>query len=164
MSATGTIAFVPFPFAEPTAAASDLAGYVTEQMRRCRRLLRNSVCLGQDENGVLEDLHTMAAECAEDNWDGYNAVAIRPETIAHARRFIDALPLGTSMPSVGAEPDGHVTLEWHRSARWTLSASVAPNGELHYAALLGARKAYGTEPFFGDVPATVRDLIAQVES
>ncbi|MFH0937823.1 MAG: hypothetical protein V1899_00835 [Planctomycetota bacterium] len=67
------------------------------------------------------------------------------------------------MPSVGAEPDGHVTLEWHHSSRRTLSVSVSPDGELHYAALFGASKVYGTEPFFGNVPKSILDLISQVD-
>jgi len=40
--------------------------------------------------------------------------------------------------------------------------SVSPEGDLHYAALLGPNKAYGTELFFGEVPKAILDLIARV--
>jgi hypothetical protein len=56
-----------------------------------------------------------------------------------------------------------LTLEWHSSPRRTLSVSITPEGDLHYAALLGPRKkAYGTEPFFDEVPKAILDLIGQV--
>jgi hypothetical protein len=45
-----------------------------------------------------------------------------------------------------------------------LSVSVSPDGELHYAALLGLSKAYGTEPFFGEAPRPILDLIFRVGS
>jgi hypothetical protein len=40
--------------------------------------------------------------------------------------------------------------------------SISPDGELHYAALLGSAKTSGTEPFVGDVPKVICDLIARV--
>jgi hypothetical protein len=72
------------------------------------------------------------------------------------------MPLGFPNPSVGAEPDGHLTFEWHRSSRRTLSISVSPEGKLHYAALLDSSKAYGTESFLGTVPKIILDLIHRV--
>jgi hypothetical protein len=53
-------------------------------------------------------------------------------------------------------------LEWYHSPRRTLSISFSKNSELHYAALLGASKTYGTEPFFGDVPKIIVDLVSRV--
>ena len=66
------------------------------------------------------------------------------------------------MPSIGAEPDGQITVEWYRSPQRTLSVSISPDGELHYAALLGSAKTCGTEPFTGAVPNVVADLIHRV--
>lgn len=107
-------------------------------------------------------LEQLSKECAGDGWDGYGAAAILPETITQTRRFMEALPPGTPAPSVGAEPDGCVTLEWHRSSCRTLSVSIAPGDQLHYAALLGTRKAYGTEPFFGDISPIILAHLAEV--
>jgi len=111
---------------------------------------------------VTAHLAAIAAECAAPNWDGYGAIPVIPVTIAHAHRFLDALPADVPAPQVGAEPDGHVTLEWHRAARRTLSVSISPEGELHYAALLGSAKAFGTEEFSGEVPQIILDLIHRV--
>lgn len=38
---------------------------------------------------------------------------------------------------------------------------VSPEGDLHYAALLGSSKVYGTEPFFGETPSRILELIRQ---
>ncbi len=93
------------------------------------------------------------------NWDGYGAEPLRMETVQKARRFLDSLPLGFPAPTLGAEPDGQITLEWYQSQRRTLSISVSPEGDLHYAALLGHNKAYGTESFSGEIPKRILELV-----
>jgi hypothetical protein len=114
-------------------------------------------------NGVFEDLLTTFEECREPNWDGYGAQAVREETYYLARKFLAALPLGTPEPSIGAEPDGDITAEWYRSPQRTLSISISPGGELHYAALLGAERICGTETFGDRMPPVLRDLIACIQ-
>jgi hypothetical protein len=137
------------------------AEYIAKAAAENRRRLRRSESLGLDSS-VFEDLASVARDCSEADWDGYEAVAVDQETFRNAYRFLEALPLGTSTPSVGAEPDGHVTLEWHRSEGRTLSVSISPEGDLHYAALIGPNRAYGTEVFFGEVPEPILDLIRRV--
>ena len=72
-----------------------------------------------------------------------------------ARGVFEALPLGTPPPTVGAETDGHLTLEWYRSTNRVLSVSVSPEGLIYYAALLGTSKRSGTEPFRGEIPEDI---------
>ena len=67
-------------------------------------------------------------------------------------------------PSVGAEPDGQITFEWYQSQRRILSVSVSQEGDLHYAALLGYSRRYGTEPFFGEIPADILKLVHRAVS
>jgi hypothetical protein len=143
-------------------ANSPTALFVDKEAQRGRRLLQESRVLGFRGKGAFDELNQVYAECLEPNWDGYGAMPVSNTTYQLAYEFLDALPLGTPLPSFGAEPDGHLTLEWHHSPSWTLSVSVSPEGELHYAALLGTRRAYGTEPFFGDAPNVIMDLIQQV--
>jgi hypothetical protein len=104
----------------------------------------------------------VAEECRSENWDGYGAAQVTDKTFWQAFHFLSALPLAFPKPSGGAEPDGHLTFEWHRSSRRTLSVSVSPEGDLHYAALIGFSKAYGTEPFPGTVPKIILELIQRV--
>ena len=142
--------------------ASETAGFVARQIEQGRRQLRDSYTLGQQAMGSLNELYQVFDECREANWDGYGAAPVSVRTFHSAHEFLEALPLGTPAPSVGAEPDGHLTFEWYRSSRRTLSVSVSPEGELHYAALIGTGKHYGTEPFYGEVPRIIVDLIHRV--
>lgn len=146
----------------PTRGSSETSRYVARQTEKGRHRLNESYSLGLAAKGVFDDLFSVARECSTANWDGYGAEAVTQETLSRANSFLEALPLGTPAPSAGAEPDGHLTLEWHHSPRRTLSVSVSPDGDLHYAALLGRRKAFGTEPFFGEVPTPILDLIWQI--
>jgi hypothetical protein len=145
-------------------ATSEIARFVSEQALWGCRHLQESFTLGLRGKGAFDELSQVYEECLDPNWDGYNALPITEETFRLTRELLEALPLSTPPPSFGAEPDGHITLEWYSSPRRTLSVSVSPEGELHYAALLGESKAYGTEPFFGDAPKVIVDLIHRVMS
>lgn len=144
--------------------ASKTANFVTKQIQEWRRQLQDSYVLGQWAKGSLNELFQIFEECRHPNWDGYGAAPVSERTFLSACEFLEALPLGTPAPSIGAEPDGHITLEWHRSPRRTLSISISPENDFHYAALMGASKAYGTAPFFGEVPKEIVDLIHRIVS
>ena len=141
--------------------ASPEARFIEEQLAESRNKLQASVSLGR--RVVEERLCTIAEECREPNWDGYGAEPISDGTYTLAYSFLEALPLGSSMPTVGAEPDGQITFEWHRSARRTLSVSIDPEERLHYSALLGASKVHGEEPFFGEIPDRIVESIGCLE-
>jgi hypothetical protein len=89
---------------------------------------------GQD---VFEELLKALEECREPNWDGYGAQSVCEETYHLAHQFLTALPLSIPVRSIGAEPDGQITVEWYRSPQRTLSVSISPDGEFLCAALLG---------------------------
>ena len=142
---------------------SQAAQFVRDQIAQHNRFLHKSAAIGI-EKVIREELADVWEECREPNWDGYDALPVTWDTYNNAKRFLLALPFGIPTPSVGAEPDGHVTLEWHHSRRRTLSVSISPDDELHYAALLGPGKTCGTEPFFGEIPRIILDSIGRVYS
>lgn len=141
---------------------SDIARFVAEQAEQGHRQLKDSFTFGLGGKGAFGELGEIYEECLEPNWDGYNALPVTEDAYQAAYRFLEALPLSIPLPSFGAEPDGHITMEWYCSPRRTLSVSVSPDGDLHYAALLGDGSAYGTEPFFGEAPKAIVDLIQRV--
>lgn len=143
-----------------TRASSETASYAVTQLDAGRRHLQNSYSVGL--GSVFHELIAVAEECSEPDWDGYGAEPVSDESYRTAYRLLEALPLGTSAPTVGADPDGQLTLEWHRSPRRTLSISSSSQNELHYAALIGPNRAFGMEAFFGEVPARVVELIRRV--
>lgn len=146
----------------PTHGASATAWFVTDEAERGCHRLQDSYAFGMVGKGVLSELLQTVKECRDPNWDGYGAEPVSDGTYYLAQQFLKALPLGTPAPSIGAEPDGHLTVEWYRSPRRTLSVSISPEGDLHYAALMGSAKAFGTEPFFGEAPRAIVDLIHRV--
>ena len=145
-----------------TRGASEVANFIAQQRAAGRQSLQNSFYFGFDVRKAFNELFSVAEECKSANWDGQGARAVSEESYRAAYKFLEALPLGVVAPSVGVEPDGEMTLEWCHSARRTLSISFSKNGEIHYAALLGASKTYGTEPFYGDVPRIIMDLASRV--
>jgi len=108
---------------------------------------------------AFNELGEVWEESCRDNWDGGGACTVAWQTVQNAHRLIKALPLGYALPSVGVEPDGHVTLEWYRSPRWTLSVSVSPEGTLYYSALFGSEDPRGSCQFFDQIPETILFLI-----
>jgi hypothetical protein len=143
---------------------SEAARFVATQLREGRRALCRTYTFGHAFMEALEGLASIQAQCSRPNWDGFGAEPVRQETIWAAYRFLEALPYGLPVPTVGAEPDGQITLEWHRSPRRTVSISVASDDNLHYSALFGPNKQYGTEVFFGEAPKAILDLIHRVQA
>lgn len=56
---------------------------------------------------AIDELERLAV-----NWDGYGAVAIHADTIARARRILDALRAVGFDPEVTPNPNGTVSFEW----------------------------------------------------
>ncbi|MDE3068089.1 MAG: hypothetical protein KGJ60_11135 [Verrucomicrobiota bacterium] len=158
MTTTALISYSPMA----TRGASELAHFVAQQSAAGRSSLQDSFYFGFNLQEVLNELYAVAEECKSANWDGQGAAAVSDESYRAAYKFLEALPLGAVAPSAGVEPDGEMTLEWYHSPRRTLSISFSKNGELHYAALIGASKVYGTEPFFGEVPQIITGLVSRV--
>jgi hypothetical protein len=145
-----------------TPGFSDAAVYVDEVTRRPRMKLHESHVF-EIGSALRDELATVWEECREPNWDGFGALPVSQETLQNVYRLLESLPLDCPAPSIGAEPDGALTLEWHRSARRTLSVSVGDDGNLHFAGLFGPNRAYGTEAFFGEVSKTILELIRRVD-
>lgn len=157
-SAFPTLGFVT------TQGSSEAAQFVAAAAKWACRRLQDSYALGVGGKGVFSELDSVANSCRVENWDGYGAAPVSADVYELVCQFLQALPLGIAAPSVGAEPDGQLTLEWYRSPRRLLSVSISSEGDLHYAALLGPNRAYGTEVFFGDIPRTILDLIHRVQA
>jgi hypothetical protein len=121
-----------------------------------RRALRGST-LGHQE--ALEELWEVWNECRSPGWDGYGALSVERDTLQGAYTLIESLPLGFPRPTIGADPDGQLTLEWRKSPSRILSVSIDPDRFLHYAGLFGASKRYGTLAFFSTAPAELLQLV-----
>ncbi|QVL32225.1 hypothetical protein KIH39_25885 [Telmatocola sphagniphila] len=135
----------------------DYALVIDSCIRFRQNQLRTSSTLGHHE--VLDELWKVWDGCKQPNWDGFGAVPVTESSFVLAYELICSLPLAFPRPSIGAEPDGHLTMEWYKSPQRVVSVSVDPTGLLHYAGLFGSNKHYGSMPFFGTVPAYLIKLI-----
>ena len=109
-------------------------------------------------------LEKLAAECSQENSDGYGAVAVSTAAVANAARLIRVLPAQLPLPDPGAEPDGCVTLEWYASSSWLVSVSVPTEDRLDYLAWLGKRKEHGSWNFTYEAPASLVALLTDFVS
>lgn len=153
----------PLPYSawanDSTEGTSALSGIVKTLTGSIVNDFRSAQSMDDGRNDVLEKLTAMAETCSEPGWDGYEADIVAPHTLHNARAFVGTLPQGIAMPTVGAEADGQLTLEWYHSPHWVLSVSVSPENDLHYAAILGPRRVHGREPFLGQVPSGILQWI-----
>jgi hypothetical protein len=114
------------------------------------------------KQAAYDELDEVFDACRNPHWDAHGAEAVNQETLRNARQFIEALPLGYSLPSVGAEPDGHLTLEWYRATNRLLSVSISPEAMLYWAALVSDEDPRGSCRFAGEVPETILYWIQRV--
>lgn len=146
----------------PTPGYSDAAGFVWETSCQGYQHYLEPASRQHIRHTAMEDLASVYDSCRNPDWDGHGANAVSHASYVNAYRLLEVFPESIPMPSVGAEPDGQITLEWYRSPYQTLSLSITPDGDLHYAALIGASRAYGTEPFVGQFPDALMDLVQRV--
>jgi len=142
-----------------TAGMQDARQYsdlIDEAVGKPREAYRDSI-LGHAE--AFDELAEVWEECRHPGWDGYEAFPLEPETLRGTYTLIESLPLRFPRPSISAEPDGQLTLEWHNSPSRTLSVSVDPDGFLHYAGLFGASRRYGTLAYFSSAPSELLQLV-----
>jgi hypothetical protein len=116
--------------------------------------------LGHGE--VFEELAEVWEGTRQPGWDGHGALAVEQDTLRCTYMLIESLPLGFPRPTVGAEADGQLTLEWYKSSLRLVSVSIDPSGCLHYAGLYGVGKKYGTLPFFGEAPKELLRLVEEL--
>jgi hypothetical protein len=138
---------------------SPTADYIDKVSQESRQYFDRTAAFSKQP--AIDDLANTWEECRNPNWDGYDAFPVKESTLNYAYAVIQALPLGSPLPSVGAEPDGHLTLEWYRNPHWTISVSVSPEGVLYYAALLEKRDPRGSEPFLREIPKKLLILIQE---
>ncbi len=105
---------------------------------------------------AVEQLLALESECAEEGWDGHDAVPINPLAVLKAQRFLRALPDRMPLPEFAAEPDGSISLDWMPSRHRLFSVSIGPGDRLAFAWLDGTDSGHGVAFFDGQtVPQPV---------
>ena len=140
--------------------SSSFARYVEGIREDSYRELERTAAYGKQS--AYDELAEVYEESRVADWDASGARPVEQDTVRNAYLFLESLPLGFPLPSVGADPNGHVSFEWYLEPRRLLSVAVSPDNELHYASLIGSSKLYGTEVFFGTAPRRILQLVQDV--
>lgn len=146
----------------PTIIARQYAETMDQAARSSfKTMQRESFALGKQQ--ALEELSDVYHECNEEGWDGYGARPVEQETMRCAYLIIQTLPPRFPLPSIAADPDGQIALDWRISPQRMLSVSVDPTGVLHYACIRGRNnKDHGTIPFFDSAPDKLLQLVREL--
>lgn len=145
-----------------TSGAGPEAVYVHEQYIKEQRRMQEALAVGMHQ-AAFDELYDVASEASFKGWDGDEGLPVLEETLLHAKAFLESLPWLTRAPSISVHPDGYLSFEWYRSQSRMLSIAVGPQGDLHYAALIGPYTQHGTTFLVGEGRKTILDLIEQVE-
>ena len=142
---------------------------VSAESERAAQVIRDIVHKGSATIFKSARAHRIASAIAdlteqysEDGWDGYNAKAIKPETLARAESFLNSLPFALPFPEVIPEPTGEVAFEWRTKATSLFVVSIADTGRLVYAGRFGMAKGNGVDYFSGGIPAEILSAIRRV--
>jgi hypothetical protein len=141
-------------------AISPEANAVHKAVTEVVELTERSLVLFGKKASALSQLAELAAECAQQGWDGDTAAGINPNAVLYAEHFVRALPEGIPLPEFTPEPDGSISLDWIRSPNRLFSLSVGNSNRLAYAWLDGADKGHGVARFDGQTipPRVLEDI------
>ena len=144
-------------------AISAEAGLVRKAATEVAESTERSMALFGQKAVALSELATLAAECAEDDWDGHGGVGIDPLALRTAERFVRVLPEDMPLPEFASDPDGSISLDWIQSPNRLLSVSIGGGERLAFAWLDGADKGHAVAHFDGqNVPARVLQAIESI--
>lgn len=112
---------------------------------------------------IFAEIYEVYKECAEENWDGYDAVQISRKAYLEAMKLAELLPDNLPSPEVLPEPNGEIAFEWYRGKRFVFVASVGGEEVINYAGLFGTKsKEYGTEFFGNQFPKKLAEKIERL--
>jgi hypothetical protein len=152
------------PFSGTSQGFSTSAEFIRNEVTKVDEKLQSSYKLGMAGKGIINELYNSYIESSIPNWDGFGANPVSEASFEFSKDFIKRLPLNIEPPAICVDPDGHLTMEWYRNQRWTLSISFDPEGKIHFAALFGQDKIFGTVAYINIIPKNIITLIEKVIS
>jgi hypothetical protein len=123
---------------------------------------RGSWTYGEPWRNTMAELSGLFEECSRPDWDGYDAPPLSAEVFQVAAQFVASIPFDVPVPEISASPAGDISFEWAQTARRIVSVAISENREIHYAALNGHKRSFGSMPFDGSFDSQLHDLIQSV--
>jgi hypothetical protein len=143
-----------------TTGFSDAARTVSQSMEAQSSGLRCSETFGLDSQ-LREELAEVWGECQEPNWDGFSGLPVSRDTLRQVYHLLEEIPTSMIAPSLSAHPDGAIAMEWYQSKNRQIVLSVI-DGEIHYAAKLGANRHHGSFAIIDGWPKSLLSLIFKI--
>jgi len=131
-----------YVYARIGSAISPEARIAPETASAVMEKAENSKSLFGEKRALREQLHALKSDCANEDWDGYGALALNPDAVATAESLVRALPDGFPLPECAPEPDGSISLDWIVSRHRLFSISVGGSDRLACAWLDGTDKGH----------------------
>lgn len=104
---------------------------------------------------VKAQLLALFEDCNAEDWDGYGAKGVTPQSLNVALEFLEKLPAFVANPEIAADPDGEISFEWFKSDDMILTLSINSERKIAYAGILGEERPRGIENFGLEVPSTI---------
>ena len=144
------IAPLPISAQEPivnavSTAQSEDAQSVFEKWRHDE----GSWTLSADKRKLFEELYDVASEASQDNWDGFDAVAVTGRTVQNAAEFILAFPPNLCKPELGMSPRGDISFDWAQSASRVVSVAISQDRKISYGWVDRNQHGHGGYAFTG---------------
>ena len=154
MGASG--AFAASSCRAPASGVSDEADQLHDFAVKISERFESSQALFGEKSRLLNELHQMADDCAEEDWDGYGAEAVTVAALARAEAFVRALPEDILLPEVSVEPDGAIAFDWMPHPSKTFTLSVNAGNRLAFAWIDGTDRGHAAVKFNdGKIPSRV---------
>ena len=113
-----------------------LAGPAGKELQRRQQLFQFEYPARQR---LAQELLNLIDPQVTASWHGAGANPARAQAVAAGLRFLLMLPSAfLADVEISPDRDGAVSFDWFVNAHRQLSISFGPNGELHYAAILGS--------------------------
>ena len=148
---------IPFYSSHYEPGVSSLSQEVSTYIWRIRNHVSQTISLGWRET-LNQQLMDVYSRCIEENWDGYDAIAINRSAIYAALIFIELLPDGIRVPEIVPEPTGEIGFEWTNGKYATFVASVNPQ-IITFAGLFGSGKNHGEVKFLNTLPSIIEKIL-----
>lgn len=113
---------------------------------------------------VLTDkLREIAEDCADPEWDGYDALPVSKKAIQRAEVFIDQIENlvkihGLLLPEISPTPDGSIIFDWEKDGN-RFSLAISEKEYLFFAFVGISKRIKGREQIKKSLSSEVRELI-----
>ena len=145
-----------YAYTRNESAISDEAKSARREVSAVFSSAEDSQVLFGAKSSALSELRKMVDECADDCWDGNDALGISAPAYWNAENLIRALPDNFPLPEFAPEPDGSISLDWISSRYRIFSLSAGDGNRISYAWLDGSDKGHGVAHFDGfTVPSRI---------